>query len=52
MVGHQAIAGQSHWHFFVSLSHEVHKRRKVIILVKDVAAPIAPIQDMVDVPAL
>ncbi len=51
MVGHEAIASQSHRDFFMSLSDEVHKCRKVIVLVKDVAATIAPIQDMVDVSA-
>jgi hypothetical protein len=51
MVGHEAIASQSHRDLFMSLSHEVHECRKVIVLVKDVAATIAPIQDMVDVSA-
>jgi hypothetical protein len=36
----------------MSLPHQLHKRGKVIILVKDVAAAIAPIQDMVNKPAL
>ena len=36
----------------MSLLHQVHKRGKVIILVKDVAVAIAPIQDMVNKPTL
>lgn len=36
----------------MSFSHEVHECRKVVILMKNVVAAIAPIKDMVDVPAL
>jgi hypothetical protein len=50
MVCHQTIPGQPHRYLFVSLPHQVHKRGEVIILMKDIAAAIAPIQDMVNKP--
>ncbi len=50
MVCHETIPGQPHWDLFVSLPHQTHKRSEVIILVKDVTATIAPIQDMVNKP--
>jgi len=50
MVCHETKTGQPHRHFFVSLPHQIHKRREVILLVKDVAAAIAPIQDMINKP--
>jgi len=48
MVCHQTKPGQPHRHFFVSLPHQVHKRGEVIILMKDIAAAIAPVQDLVN----
>ncbi len=50
MVCHQAKPRQPHRHFLVSLPHETHKRGEVIIRVKDVTAPITPVQDMVKKP--
>jgi hypothetical protein len=50
MVCHQTKTCQSHRHLFVSLPHQVYKRGKVINLVGDVTAAIAPIQDMVNKP--
>ena len=48
MVCHQTKTYQPHPHFFVSLPHQVHKRGEVVIFMKDVAAAIAPVQDMVN----
>ena len=48
MVCHQTKPGQPHWHFLVSLSHQVHERGEVVILVKDVTEPVATVQDMVN----
>jgi hypothetical protein len=50
MVCHQAKTRQPHRHLFVRLPHQVHKRREVVILMKNIAATIAPIQDMVNKP--
>ncbi len=41
MVCHQTKTCQPHRHVFMSFSHETHKRREVIILMKDVTASIA-----------
>jgi hypothetical protein len=41
---------QPHGNFLVSLPHQVHKRREVIMLMKDVTAAIAPVHDMVNKP--
>ena len=51
-LGVQTKPSHTHRHLFMSLLHQVHKRGKVIILVKDVAVAIAPIQDMVNKPTL
>jgi len=48
MICHQTKPGQPHRHFLVGLPHQVHKRGEVVILVKDVTAAIAPVQDMVN----
>ena len=50
--GGKRLAGTLFGCLFMSLLHQVHKRGKVIILVKDVAVAIAPIQDMVNKPTL
>ena len=47
MVCHQTISSQPHRHFFVSLPHQTHKRREVVILMKNGMATIAPVEDMV-----
>lgn len=47
MVYHQAIPSFPHRHYFIHLPHQLHKRGKLIILVKGVGGAIAPIQDMV-----
>jgi hypothetical protein len=49
VVFHETIPSQPHRHFFVSLPH-THKRGEVIILMKDITASIAPVQDMVNGP--
>ena len=48
MVVHQTVPCQSHGHLLMSLPHEIHKRREVIIFVKHITATIAPVEDMVN----
>ncbi|HMP71453.1 MAG TPA: hypothetical protein PKA76_19045, partial [Pirellulaceae bacterium] len=50
MVCHQTKTSQPLPYLFVSLPHQVHKRGEVIILMKDIVAAIAPVQDMVNKP--
>ena len=50
MVCHQTKPGQPHRYFLVNFLHQVHKCGEVVILVKDVTAAIAPVQDMVNKP--
>ena len=47
VVCHQTIPSQPHRHFLVSLRHQAHKRGEVIIVVKNIAAAIALVQDIV-----
>ena len=46
MVCRQTKTGQPYRHFLVSLPHQVHKCGEVVILMKDVTAAIAPVQDV------
>ena len=48
MACQQTKPGQPHWHLLVSLPHQVHKRGKIVIFVEDIAAAIAPVQDMIN----
>ncbi len=50
MVCRQTKSSQPHRYLFVSVPHQVHKRGEVIILMKDIAAAIAPVQDVVNKP--
>ena len=43
MICHQTIPSHAHRHLFLSFPHQLHKRRKVLILVEDVTAAIPPI---------
>ena len=46
MFCHQTKPGQPHRYFLVSFLHQVHKCGEVVILVKDVTAAIAPVQEV------
>lgn len=50
MVCQETIPSQPHRYLFVSLPHQVHKRGEVVILMKDIAATITPVEDMVNKP--
>ena len=50
MVCHLTKPSQPHRHLFVSFLHQIHKRGEVVIFVKDVAAAIASIRDVVNKP--
>ncbi len=48
IVCHQTKSSQPHRYLFMSLPHQVHKRGEVIILMKDIIAAIAQVQDVVN----
>lgn len=48
MVCHQTKPGQPHRYFLMSFPHQLHKRGEVAILVEDITAAIAPVEDMVN----
>ncbi len=48
VIGHQTISGQPHGCLFVSLPHQAYKRGEILIVVKGIAAIIAPVLGMVN----
>ena len=51
VVGHQAIGEQAHAASFAGLAQELDEGGEVAVLVKDGAAAIAPVEDMVAIAA-
>ena len=49
MVCHQTKPRQPHRHFFLSLPHETNEGSEIVLVVEDIAATIAPVQDMVNI---
>ena len=48
MVGHQAVADQSDWNLFVSLLHQRHEGSVVVIVMKNISPPVAPIEHVIN----